>query len=422
MARKRGGSKKKSRSSVGIMEYVIPGRVKILNILGTTAFFFFGIAIMFAAVDNPYAAMTLGGVLLFVWAAVLLPLDDLHDRLEWMLSDDFGHDMADRLDDILPWRDKRGQSSVAVVAVAALFVLSTVAGVTVLAAGGAVATSGSSTATTAASCSTNVSHDWFRTSEAVREANQTGAATNTEMNTRVTINQTSMFYRVTAENLNGYCTHLTVEVNSSLIPPTELGRIDSVNEKSTGTWRDVTNFKNKTTYTEIEFTVPANETVVFAPSRPTVFVPAWRDEQTRQVGGWFGVTFNYTSPFGGDKLEKKTYTFSGENRSEVTIKLVNETTGDRIKEWTAQFRTSKSQPWAPVGQKTSEPAYYEYVDGGDKVKFVLSKDAQLKFTANPGLGKSLESDFRSLFRSAWELRHFKFLSLAPPAPNPVMHL
>lgn len=254
-------------------------------------------------------------------------------------------------------------------------------------------------------CQTEVAHDAFLTDEATIESfNTTGSAASIERNTRVTIEETSSFYRVKAENPNTYCVHMTVSVSPEILPPTNLGTVSSNNEIVEATWEDVLDFDRQKAHTEITFTMPPNSTILFAPSKPTVLIPAWRDEKKHDAQGIIG---SITDKFSDDDepLEKRTYSFSANGSPSVTIPLTNQNDGNQtITEWTAVYRTSPTEAWTPVDQETDDPVFYQTVEDGEKVRFYFNDpDAEVEFTANPTLRDKGRWEVRSFWRSVNDL-------------------
>lgn len=268
-------------------------------------------------------------------------------------------------------------------------------------------------------CQTEVAHDAFLTDEATIEAfNETGSASDVTHNTKVTVEESSAFYRVKAVNPNSYCVHTTVSVSSEILPPTTLGNVSSTNEVTTATWTDVLDFERQEAHTEIAFVMPPNSTVLFAPSKPTVLIPAWRDERKHQAQTIIDTVLSYVSDEGD--LEKRTYTFEADGSPSVTIPLSNTSgeTNRSIDEWRAVYRTSESEPWAPVGQESDEPVFYQTVGDGDdeKVRFYFNdRDATVQFTANPDFSDRARWQVRSFYRSLTDLGDLLPFAATPTA-------
>ncbi|WP_135306361.1 hypothetical protein [Haloarcula amylovorans] len=268
------------------------------------------------------------------------------------------------------------------------------------------------TETSTTQCSTSVYYDAFRTDQSVINAtNDSGSASATKQNTRVTLNETEVVHRLTAENPNSYCVNMTVDISDEILPAATLGDVESVDGETTAQWSDVTDFDTQSSYTEVSFTVPANATVTFAPSRPTVFFPAWRDERKRDAQGILERLSDY-SPFGDDNesdegLSKRVYYFNASESETVTVRLDHpNSSAERIEEWNAVYRLSKDDPWRPVDTDTEDPVYYS-TPGPDKVRFVMEdENAQIEFRANPTMKDEALAEVRSYKRSWLDLTSF----------------
>ncbi|MDS0280085.1 hypothetical protein NDI85_20065 [Halomicroarcula sp. S1AR25-4] len=275
------------------------------------------------------------------------------------------------------------------------------------------------TATPTEQCSTDVYYDAFRTDQSVINAtNDSGSTSVSKQNTRVTVNETEAFYRLRAENPNSYCVDMTVDIADAVLPAATLGEVESVDGETTAHWTDVTDFDSQSAYTEVSFTVPANTTVTFAPSRPTVFFPAWRDQRKRGAEGLLDRVTGL-SPFGDDEAEadlsKRTYYFNASESETVTVRLDNPNASDqRIEEWNAVYRLSEDDPWRPVDTDTADPVYYS-TPSEDKVRFVMTdSNAQIEFTANPTYTDEALAEYRSYKRSWLDLGSlFPGLAVSP---------
>ncbi len=255
-------------------------------------------------------------------------------------------------------------------------------------------------------CSTEVSHDGFLTDEAVlEEYNQSGSASDVEHNTRLTIEETSAFYRLQAENPNSYCVHITAEVSAEILPPTNLGTVESNNGNTKAEWIDIHDFDQQEAHTEISFVMPSNSTVLFAPSKPTVLLPAWRDSRKHDAEGIIKTVSEW---LGDGDLEKRTYTFTADGSPSVTVPLVNDENDEqRIDDWNAVYRTSKSEPWAPVDRNSDDPVFYQEVDDGEKIRFYFNDEtAEVEFKANPTVPDKAIAEYRSFRRSLHDLGDF----------------
>lgn len=256
------------------------------------------------------------------------------------------------------------------------------------------------------SCDTEVAHDGFLDDEGtIQSFNDSGSASDVGQNTRVTIEETSSFYRVRAENPNTYCVHATVSVSSEILPPTNLGTVASNGDVTSAKWEDVLDFDRQRAHTEISFIMPPNSTILFAPSKPTVLLPAWRDSQKHEAQG---VLDRVSSMFDDTELEQRTYHFSANGSPSVTVPLINEEDEDQqITEWKAVYRTDDTEPWAPVDKDTEDPVFYQDIENGDKVRFYFNDaDAKVEFVANPTMRDSALWELRSFRRSVHDLSDY----------------
>lgn len=350
----------------------------------------------------------LAGIAIFLWGAVALPVDRFQATGEYLWSGEFGEDLHDFWTSLIPGRG-RGQVTTS----SAITMFATVAAALLVASavlpGIVAAQENNDEIETTHDCETSIYYDEFRTNqEVVDEANESGSAAVVKQNTRVKINDSDAFYRITAENPNSYCVEMTADVSEEIFPPTNLGEVDSLDKKTVARWTDVHDFETQTAHTELTFTVPANSTVKFAPSKPTVFLPAWRDSQKREAEGLLDRVTDY-SPFGDDEegLEKRVYTFNGSDRNSVPVRLDNPNESEqRIEEWNAVYRLSPDEPWKPVDTDTEDPVYYREL-GDDKVEFVMNdNNAVIEFRANPTTKDEIVDDVRSYRRSFHDLSSF----------------
>jgi hypothetical protein len=377
--------------------------------IGWTFLLLIGVVLGFAIFSDFRTVAAMGSVLFFIWAAVVFPLDDLQDWGEYLKSSEFGRDVQSYLQKLLPWRSKdnrpggrrrgRGQVDARTLALASVVVVSTLTG-------GYVATASASAASGDQTCSTAVVHDAFRTdNETVSKFNSTGRASSIKQNTRVTLTKDDAFYRLKAENPNGYCVHVTVEIAGEVVPPAELGTINALNSSVTGEWHDVHDFENQSSHTTVEFSVPAGTTVTFAPSKPKVLLPAWRDKSKRELGGIVQRVAGF-SPFEDEDLTQRTYTITADNGSSyVTVPLTNPDTGQSIEEWNAVYRTAPNEPWRPVDTDSEDAVFFRRLDGDQKIQLVFNdRNATVEFTANPTTVDEVQNSVRSYLRSLHDLR------------------
>ncbi|WP_276257225.1 hypothetical protein [Halomontanus rarus] len=262
-------------------------------------------------------------------------------------------------------------------------------------------------------CSTEVSHDAFLSDELVDEFNETGNASSIERNTRLTVEETTSFYRVKGENPNSYCVHVTAEIDDEILPPTNLGTVESNSGTTDAEWEDVLDFDRQNAYTEIEFIMPANSTVLFAPSKPTILIPAWRDSKKHDAEG---ILATVSSFFEDDDLEQREYTFEANDSPHVTVPLTNDEDGEqRIDDWRAVYRSSPSEPWDPVDKDTDDDVFYQEIEDGDKIRFYFNdKNAEVEFTANPTRRDKATWEYRSFKRSLHDLSDYWPFGMAAP--------
>jgi hypothetical protein len=384
------------------------------NALGIIAFIVVALILAGAAATGRPAIAAVAGIILFIWvAATLRPrLEIIENAAEWLWSDD----SADRLHNlwcrIIPWRDKRGTTTPTGVAAVALAVLVTASLFAFAIPATATTPAPENTQAAAEECSTTVEHDWPLRNATAEEYNNSSKVSDVVQNTKVTIEHTDGFYRVDAENPNGYCVNFIVRIHRDIIPPTELGTVSSVNDTTTAEWHDITDFESQDAYTEIEFSLGGGEQAMFAPSAPAVVVPAWRDERKREAKGVLAEIaslIDIESPFDDDteNLKTKEYTFSKPNDTDyVTVRLENESTGQSIDDWYAVEREEdSSEPWNPVTQDSSSAVFYRIVDDGTKLQFTFNDpNTTVRFTANPEATDTFSYELESLQRSFYELR------------------
>lgn len=228
------------------------------------------------------------------------------------------------------------------------------------------------------SCKQEVKHTAFRATEAIETVNKTGEATSTVDNTHVRVEDVTGFIRLHASNPNGYCVRLIVTIAPEIVPPADLGEVDSVNETSTASWRTHQNLSSGAVYTHIELTLEPGANATFAPSKARVKSLSWTGK-AKETGG--GILSKVTSLWGNDKLEKRTYTIEPSNGSDsITIPL--EQDGQRIEEWQATY-TFKGETRG-VTQDADKPVFF--TESEDSVTFHFNNEsAEVTFTAEPTL-------------------------------------
>ncbi|NHN50033.1 hypothetical protein G9464_20910 [Halostella sp. JP-L12] len=407
--RKRAGAARRRISNLNPRELWHQGEYLLFFVLTSAIFLLVALFLISLAASGGTYIAPLAGVVLFVWVVSVVDVERLKHVGQALWGSDSAKWLKSLWDSCLPHRDRRGSTSIGTLLVLTLVVTSLVVGT--MGVGNAAA--GSSPA--AADCSTEVVHDAFRDNSTIAEFNDTGEATSTESNTRVIVSESDAFYRIEAENPNGYCVNVTVRISDEMMPATERGDVESMNGTTTAAWHDVTNFDTQETYTEITFTLPANSEATFAPSKPTVIVPSWRDEQKRQAEGIVDRLSSLNPLSGDEELEQREYQFAAPetNGSYVTIPLENESMNRSIDEWRAVYRTSEDGPWRPVNQEADDAVFVRELDG--KVQFVFNdRDAEVKFTANPSPVDKFKYDVQSLRSSLADLKNLNIFGQIEP--------
>lgn len=229
------------------------------------------------------------------------------------------------------------------------------------------------------SCDQAVEHTAFRTTEAIDAVNETGEATSTVSNTRVTVKDTTGFVKLAARNPNGYCVAYSVELSPEIVSPADLGEVESNDGNQTASWRATQNLSSGAVYTTVELTLPPGESATFAPSDVRVKSLSWTGDAKRKGGGILG---DLGGLFGGDdKLEQRTYEINASSSDDVTVQLSHE--GNQIEEWHATYELGGET--RTVTQNANAPVYYTE-SGSESVTFHFNehgKDATVEFTAEP---------------------------------------
>ncbi|RDZ49694.1 hypothetical protein C5C07_20140 [Haloferax sp. Atlit-4N] len=232
-------------------------------------------------------------------------------------------------------------------------------------------------------CQTYVEHLSFRTDAATvdRVANGT-EATSTAKNTRVRLVEDSVFYRVTAENPNGYCVAFRVEVSEDAMPAAQLpGEVESTDGNVTATWDAIRDWNDSETFTRIEFTLGPGETAAFAPNQYRVEALSWSSEQrTRATGTWERVK----SAFGDESdVTQRHYEFAPGEKTTITVPLENPQTGESVDEWDALYSTD-GDTWKSVPTDSAKPVFVQADDDENAVRFTFNDpDAAVKFVVEP---------------------------------------
>jgi len=218
-------------------------------------------------------------------------------------------------------------------------------------------------------------HTSFRSGSAIAEMNESREATSTVSNTQVTVEDTSGFVRLHADNPNGYCVAFTVEISPEIVSAADLGEIDSNDDENTAEWRAATNLSSGDVYTQVTFTLSGNDSATFAPSKVRVQSLAWTGEARNASSGLFG---NW-SLWGSDELKQREYTIEPTDSSRITVPLQNESGGE-IEEWQATYTADGKT--RPVGQDANAPVYY--TESTSSVTFHFNDpSAKVTFTAEP---------------------------------------
>ena len=266
---------------------------------------------------------------------------------------------------------------------------------------------GRAESTSSASCSTSVRHDVFRTDAGISTVNETGSATSTVENTKVTVVDDSAFIRLKASNPNGYCVRYVVEISPEIVEPADLGSVESNNGSVEADWRAAQNLSSGTVYTRVIVTLPAGTSAEFAPSNLRVKSLAWTGEAQKATGGLFS---GLGSLFGGEsKLEQRNYEIRAPNTSDATtVPLTNE--GNRIEEWQATFRLDGKT--RPVSQDAAAPVYYS--EGNGSVTFHFNNEnAVVEFVAEPTFFDKAGHSWTSYWSSGSEVSEWLPFALVP---------
>lgn len=269
----------------------------------------------------------------------------------------------------------------AVVAVALALVVAGVAGPVGIASAATPAPS-SSTPSMQDDCQTTVTHDAFRDdTETVEQLRNESKAQTIVDNTRVTVEETSGFYRVNGENPNGYCVAFTVQVSDKAMPAAQIpGSVESNDGNHEAKWEAIHDFNTSETYTEVTFVLPANTTATFAPSEARVMSLSWASERTEKAKS---IGDKLTEKIFDKDLEKKTYTINPDGEQEVTIPLHNPNTDEKVTEWQAMYTTDGGETWVPVKRESTDPVYIT-TENEQQVSFRFNDpNAKVRFTANP---------------------------------------
>lgn len=221
-----------------------------------------------------------------------------------------------------------------------------------------------------------VTHD-LRTDAVVDHWNEHENLTSSVDNTEVRVEENIAFVKLSVSNPNGYATQVTVDVPQEVVEPAALGEVDAVgNDDVTASWELQQDLSTGDHYTRVTATVPAGESVTFAPSKARVISLEWTsDAEDAANSSWIPEI-----GFLQDDLEKNEYTITApQNSSRVSVPLTN-SDGDEVEEWHATYTVDGRT--LPVSSDVEDPVYV--VESGESVEFVFNdKDAEVSFTANP---------------------------------------
>jgi len=249
---------------------------------------------------------------------------------------------------------------------------------------------------------TPVTVDAFRHSNStVSELNQTGAATATTQNVDVRVEETESFVRIRAQNPNGYCVRVSVELSSEIVTPAELGNVDAVEPESSDTtadWSAMHSLEDDETYTEVTFRLSSGSPeVLFAPSKLRVESLSWTGSAEKEANSTVS-KLKKSLGLAGD-LQKNKYELNG-TAGDITTVSLRSSDGRTVEEWHALHKTEGSE-WKPVGQETDSAVFYTEDNG--KVKFHYNNQSTVKFVANPGVTDKMSYEMQSYQSSIDEL-------------------
>lgn len=227
-----------------------------------------------------------------------------------------------------------------------------------------------------------VTHDAFRyTNSTIEEANKTGSATATVRNIPVTVEETDQFVRVRAENPNGYCVEVAIQISEEVVQPADLGTVDAVEPESSeleAEWRAKHSLEESEQYTEIAVQLPAGSpSVLFAPSKLRVETLAWTGEAKGEAQGTFGKVRELAGM--RPDLQERSYQLEGEKGQVITVDLTADD-GRSVEEWHGTYEDTNGV-MRPVGQESDAPVFYS--EDSDSVRMHYNKNRTVEFTANP---------------------------------------
>ncbi|WP_245724314.1 hypothetical protein [Natronorubrum texcoconense] len=373
--------------------------------------FLFLIFAVISVANNSAFVAALAGVGVFVTAAVLFPLEQIRDGLEWFNEGGAGKWLHNGYLRVMPGRSpddrRRGQIGPKTLLALAMVVLMV----------SSLAIAGVAMADEDSNETATVTHDEYLTDGAyAAEFNDSSSVELTDRNVKTSIEETDAFVRVKADNPNSYAVEVTMKVHQDIIPPAEVGDVSDTDDDVTASWENTHDFEQDESYTEITFTMDANSDVTFAPSKVRIHTMAWKDTAT-SGDGWLD---RITSPFGSEgDLEERTYTLNSSDGSIQTVPLQNND-GQSIDDWHAVYRTGPDDDWTPITTDSSDAAFYRTASGGEAVKFHFDTDnyadgeVEVEFTADPNLRDQFTYEIRSLTAGWTDMVSFDILSVSAP--------
>lgn len=254
---------------------------------------------------------------------------------------------------------------------------------------GLAGTSGSAAADSGGECTAVTHSDFLNNSDAIKAAQTDDGGTSVEQNTEVTVSQNSAFVRVAAENPNGYCVDLTVEIGNEVVAPSDIGTVTAVESQTEAEWEAIHDYESGSTHTRVTMRLHAGEDVIIAPSKTRVIALDWTGLTSEATSGdpsWIGGLF---SP--GTELEQNEYVITPPDDGDaVTVDLTAED-GTEVRDWRASYGDT------PVEQDVEDPVYYTRDAGGDQLTFQFNERRNVDFVANPSTTQKLQSDIDGYF-------------------------
>ena len=337
-----------------------------------------GLAILLTAMASSPVVIALGAFLSFVALSIILPTDRIRAALVGLWSGEAGESAVQRL---------RGRFAVGLPAAVAVALL--VATVSPALGGGAVGTAQAASPT--CSSTTQVTHDKFLTDNESVDALVNGSTVRSRVaNTQVTVEESTAFVRINAENPNGYCVDVTVKIADRAIPSAELpGTVESNNGTVEAEWESIYDWNESRSYTVVNFTLTPGQQATFAPSSIRVRALSWASERTSKGEGLLD---NLTRQFEDNPdLKSRHLTLrANETPKAVSVPLTSPDGDSQIEDWQALYTTDDGETWQPVGEESNAPVYKTYPDD-EHVRFHFTEaDTRVKFTANPTMTEQLD--------------------------------